>query len=53
MESRFAVERRNRTIHSRMRRYLYELKHRKGLETAIIPIGDGVAVSTKYTERVE
>ena len=41
------------TIHSRMRRYLYELKHRKGLETAIIPIGDGVAVSTKYTERVE
>ena len=39
MESRFAVERRNRTIHSRMRRYLYELKHRKGLETAIIPIG--------------
>ena len=53
VESRFAVERRNRTIHSRMRRYLYELKHRKGLETAIIPIGDGVAVSTKYTERVE
>ena len=43
VESRFAVERRNRTIHSRMRRYLYELKHRKGLETAIIPIGDGVA----------
>ena len=53
VESRFAVERRNRTIHSRMRRYLYELKHRKGLETAIIPIGDGIAVSTKYTERVE
>ena len=53
VESRFAVERRNRTIHSRMRQYLYELKHRKGLETAIIPIGDGVAVSTKYTERVE
>ena len=53
VESRFAVQRRNRTIHSRMRRYLYELKHRKGLETAIIPIGDGVAVSTKYTERVE
>ena len=26
MESRFAVERRNRTIHSRMREYLYELK---------------------------
>ena len=27
IESRFAVERRNRTIHSRMREYLYELKH--------------------------
>ena len=37
VESRFAVERRNRTIHSRMRRYLYELKHRKGLETASHP----------------
>ena len=50
VESRFAVERRNRTIHSRMRQYLYELKHRKELETAIIPIGDGVALSSKYTE---
>ena len=28
IESRFAVERRNRTIHSRMREYLYELKHK-------------------------
>ena len=27
IESRFAVERRNRTIHSRMREYLYELTH--------------------------
>lgn len=27
IESRFAVERRNRTIHSRMREYLYRLKH--------------------------
>ena len=50
VESRFAVERRNRTIHSRMRQYLYELKHRKELETAILPIGDGVALSSKYTE---
>lgn len=47
VESRFAVERRNRTIHSRMRQYLYELKHRSDLETAIIPIGDGMAVSTR------
>ena len=47
VESRFAVERRNRTIHSRMREYLYELTHRDDLETAIIPIGDGVAISTR------
>ena len=47
IESRFAVERRNRTIHSRMREYLYELKHHELLETSIIPLGDGVALSTK------
>lgn len=47
IESRFAVERRNRTIHSRMREYLYELKHHEELVTAILPLGDGAAVSTK------
>ena len=49
IESRFAVERRNRTIHARMREYLYELKHHPELElvTSIIPLGDGVAVSIK------
>ncbi len=47
MESRFAVTRRNRTIHSRMREYLYELKHNEQLETAILQIGDGVTVSVK------
>ena len=47
IESRFAVERRNRTIHARMREYLYELKHRNDLVTSILPLGDGVAVSVK------
>ena len=47
IESRFAVERRNRTIHSRMRVYLYELKHHDQLQTSIIPLGDGVALSVK------
>ena len=47
IESRFAVERRNRTIHSRMRDYLYEFKHSDVLETSIIPLGDGVALSIK------
>lgn len=45
VESRYAVERRNRTIHARMREYLYELKHSEKLMTTIIPIGDGMAVS--------
>ena len=47
IESRFAVTRRNRTIHSRMRDYLYELKHHPQLETAILPVGDGVTISVK------
>lgn len=47
LESRFAVERRNRTIHARMREYLYVLKHMDGLQTAVLPVGDGVAVTVK------
>lgn len=47
IESRFAVTRRNRTIHARMRDYLYELKHHPDLETVILPVGDGVTLSTK------
>ncbi len=47
LESRFAVERRNRTIHSRMREYLYELTHHEALETVVLPVGDGVTVSVK------
>lgn len=47
VESRFAVERRNRTIHSRMRDFLYEIKHTDCLQTSIIPLGDGVALSVK------
>jgi predicted O-methyltransferase YrrM len=47
IESRFAVMRRNRTIHARMREYLYELKHNEALETVILTVGDGAAVSVK------
>lgn len=50
LESRFAVERRNRTIHSRMREYLYELTHHEALRTVVLPIGDGVTVSVKVEE---
>lgn len=47
LDSRFVVDRRNRTIHSRMREYLYEITHSDKLETSIIPIGDGVSLSIK------
>lgn len=47
IQSRYAVVRRDRTIHARMREYLYELKHTPGLETVILPVGDGVALTTK------
>lgn len=47
VDSKYVVDRRNRTIHSRMREYLYALKHHELLETSIIPLGDGVALSVK------
>lgn len=47
IESRFAVTRRNRTIHSRMREYLYSLTHDEDFITDILPIGDGVALSVR------
>ena len=50
IESRFAVTRRNRTIHARMREYLYELKHHPDLTTVILPVGDGVTLSVKSKE---
>lgn len=46
-ESRYSIERRDRTIHSRMREYLYEIKHNDRLETVILPVGDGLAMSYK------
>lgn len=47
IQSRFAVTRRNRTIHKRMREYLYELTHSEELTTAVLPIGDGITISTR------
>ena len=47
IQSRFAVERRNRTIHSRMREYLYTLTHHEQLTTSLLPLGDGVTLSVK------
>ncbi len=47
VQSRYGVERRDRTIHGRMREYLYRLKHMEELESAVVPIGDGVALSVR------
>lgn len=47
IESHFAVERRNRTIHKRMRDYLYTLTHHEQLITSVLPVGDGITLSVK------
>ena len=47
VESRYAVTRRNRTIHTRIREYVYELTHSKDFVTSIVPIGDGITLSVK------
>lgn len=47
IESKYAITRRNRTIHNRMREYLYALTHHEQLETVILPLADGVTLSTK------
>ncbi len=47
VESHYIVERRKRTIHKRIREYIYELTHREDLVTAILPVGDGITVSVK------
>lgn len=47
VESRFVVERRNRTIHARLRDFLYSVKNMEEFESSIIPIGDGILLSVK------
>ena len=51
IESKFAIDRRDRTIHKRLREYLRALTSDKNLTTSIIPIGDGVALSI-YNRRI-
>lgn len=51
IQSRYAVTRRNRTIHTRMRDYLYEIMHHPQLTTAVLPVGDGITLSVKKAKR--
>lgn len=45
--SRYALERRSRTIHERLRAFLYEVTHSDELETSILTVGDGMSLSIK------
>ncbi len=47
VESKYTIPRRERTIHMRMREYVYALKHMEELETVVLPVGDGVTLSVK------
>lgn len=51
IESRYAITKRDRTIHRRMREYLYALTHSEELNTVILPVGDGVTLTTKREGR--
>ena len=45
LESHFLVEKRDRTIHDRMREYLHFIKNDPRLDTSILSVGDGLAMS--------
>lgn len=47
LESKFAVTRRNRTIHKRMREYLTAISSDPRLRTVLLETGDGAALSVK------
>ena len=47
LESKFLIKKRDRTIHKRMREFLYSIKHDNELSTSIYNLGDGISVSIK------
>ena len=47
LESKFAVTRRNRTIHKRMREYLTAVSEDPHLRTVLLETGDGAALSVR------
>ncbi len=49
-ESKFSIARRDRTIHMRMREYLYTITHCAQLDTILLRDGDGMAVSRRTGE---
>ena len=49
-KTRFSVPRRQRTIHKRMRNFLWDISHHPSLESCILPVGDGVALCYKIKQ---
>ena len=50
LESHFLVDKRDRTIHDRMRNFLKNLKSDSRLDTALLSVGDGMSVSVRLSE---
>lgn len=49
-KTRFDVPRRQRTIHKRLRNFLWDISHTDVLTSAIVPVGDGLAICVKVKE---
>ena len=47
IRSRYALSRRQRTIHERMREFVYEVKHSDELSSSLLTVADGVILSVK------
>ena len=46
-KSRYLIERRQRTTHSRLRDFLWTIMHTPELKSSVLPFGDGIALSYK------
>lgn len=46
-KSRYLVPRRQRTTHMKLREFLYTINHHPQLKSAVLPFGDGIAISHK------
>ncbi|MBR3401312.1 MAG: O-methyltransferase [Parasporobacterium sp.] len=47
IRSRYLTPRRQRTIHERMREFIWEMKHSPDFETSLVTLGDGIILSIK------
>ena len=46
-KSRYLIDRRQRTTHSRLRDFLWTIMHSDELISSVMPVGDGIALSYK------